>query len=82
MEEGSVTVDGVTHRIPEPFVVIATQNPTGASGTQLLPDSQLDRFMVQLLSGVSCHRQTNWRCVRRKRGSQPAVAGAASGRRG
>ena len=51
MEEGQVTVDGVTHPIPEPFVVIATQNPTGASGTQLLPDSQMDRFMVRLSLG-------------------------------
>ena len=51
MEEGQVTVDGVTHRLPEPFIVIATQNPTGAAGTQLLPDSQLDRFMVRLRMG-------------------------------
>ena len=40
MEEGQVTVDGVTHALPRPFIVIATQNPAGASGTQLLPDSQ------------------------------------------
>lgn len=51
MEEGNVTVDGVTHPVPDPFVVIATQNPVGASGTQLLPDSQLDRFMVRLSLG-------------------------------
>lgn len=51
MEEGQVTVDGVTHPLPTPFVVIATQNPTGAAGTQLLPDSQLDRFTVQLSLG-------------------------------
>lgn len=51
MEEGNVTVDGVTHPMPDPFVVIATQNPVGASGTQLLPDSQLDRFMVRLTLG-------------------------------
>lgn len=51
MEEGNVTVDGVTHPVPDPFVVIATQNPVGASGTQLLPDSQLDRFMVKLSLG-------------------------------
>ena len=51
MEEGQVTVDGVSHPIPEPFVVIATQNPVGAAGTQLLPDSQLDRFMVRLSLG-------------------------------
>ena len=51
MEEGQVTVDGASHPIPEPFVVIATQNPVGAAGTQLLPDSQLDRFMVRLSLG-------------------------------
>jgi len=51
MEEGQVTVDGISHVIPEPFVVIATQNPVGAAGTQLLPDSQMDRFMVRLTLG-------------------------------
>ena len=51
MEEGNVTVDGVTHPVPDPFIVIATQNPVGASGTHLLPDSQLDRFMVRLSMG-------------------------------
>ena len=51
MEEGQVTVDGVTHSIPQPFIVIATQNPTGAAGTQPLPDSQKDRFMVQISLG-------------------------------
>lgn len=51
MEEGQVTVDGVSHPIPTPFVVIATQNPVGAAGTQLLPDSQLDRFMIRLSLG-------------------------------
>ena len=51
MEEGNVTVDGKTHPVPDPFVVIATQNPVGASGTQLLPDSQMDRFMVRLSLG-------------------------------
>ena len=47
MEEGQVTVDGVAHKLPSPFVVIATQNPTGAAGTQLLPDSQMDRFTIR-----------------------------------
>jgi len=51
MEEGQVTVDGVSHVIPRPFLVFATQNPTGASGTQLLPDSQMDRFTVRLSIG-------------------------------
>ena len=51
MEEGQVTVDGTSHRLPRPFTVIATQNPTGAAGTQLLPDSQIDRFMIRLSLG-------------------------------
>ena len=51
MEEGQVTVDGVSHTIPKPFLVMATQNPTGAAGTQLLPDSQMDRFTVRLSMG-------------------------------
>ena len=51
MEEGQVTVDGVSHPVPRPFLVIATQNPAGAAGTQLLPDSQLDRFMMRLSMG-------------------------------
>ena len=51
MEEGQVTVDGVSHPVPRPFLVISTQNPAGASGTQPLPDSQMDRFMVRLSLG-------------------------------
>lgn len=51
MEEGKVTVDSVTREIPKPFVVIATQNPIGSVGTQMLPESQLDRFMVRLTMG-------------------------------
>lgn len=51
MEEGKITVDGKTYELPEPFFVIATQNPFGSAGTQLLPDSQLDRFMVRLSLG-------------------------------
>lgn len=51
MEEGGMTVDGITHKTPEPFVCIATQNPIGTAGTQKLPDSQLDRFMVRLSMG-------------------------------
>ena len=51
MEEGQVTVDGNSYPLPQPFVVIATQNPTGAAGTQLLPDSQMDRFTVRLSLG-------------------------------
>jgi MoxR-like ATPase len=51
MEEGKVTVEGQTHTLPRPFCVIATENPVGSSGTQLLPESQLDRFLIQLTMG-------------------------------
>ena len=51
MEEGQVTVDGISRPVPQPFTVIATQNPVGASGTQRLPDSQLDRFLLRLSLG-------------------------------
>ena len=51
MEEGMVTVDGTSRKVPEPFIVIATQNPKGSSGTQLLPESQLDRFMICMSMG-------------------------------
>lgn len=51
MEEGKVTVDGITRMVPDPFIVIATQNPVGSAGTQRLPESQLDRFMVRLSMG-------------------------------
>ncbi|MBO5424950.1 MAG: MoxR family ATPase [Lachnospiraceae bacterium] len=55
MEEGTATVDGVTRKLPNPFVVIATENPYGSSGTQMLPESQLDRFMVCLSMGYPEH---------------------------
>ena len=55
MEEGTATVDGVTRKLPEPFIVIATENPYGSSGTQMLPESQLDRFMVCLSMGYPSH---------------------------
>ena len=51
MEEKQVTVDGVTHPLPVPFVVLATQNPVGSAGTQMLPASQLDRFLIKLSMG-------------------------------
>ena len=51
MEEGCVTVDGVTRSTGRPFVVIATENPEGSAGTQLLPESQLDRFMICIRMG-------------------------------
>ena len=51
MEERQVTVDGVTHPLPQPFIVLATQNPIGSAGTQMLPASQLDRFLLCLSMG-------------------------------
>lgn len=51
MEEGQVTVDGQTYVLPKPFTVIATQNPAGSAGTQLLPNAQLDRFLIRLTMG-------------------------------
>ena len=65
MEEGEVTVDNNTYPVPQPFVVIATQNPTGAKGTQMLPDSQMDRFMLRLSIGYPDHEDAI-EMVRRK----------------
>ena len=52
MEENHVTVDGVTHPLPEPFFVLATQNPQHQIGTFPLPESQLDRFLMRIELGV------------------------------
>ena len=70
MEEGQVTVDGVTHKLPQPFVVIATQNPTGAAGTQLLPDSQMDRFAIRLSLGYPAP-EDECAMVRSRQGKNP-----------
>jgi MoxR-like ATPase len=67
MEEGEVTVDNCTYPLPQPFIVIATQNPAGAKGTQLLPDSQLDRFMLRLTMGYPAHAD-EIEMVRRRQG--------------
>ena len=69
MEEGQVTVDGVSHPIPRPFLVIATQNPTGAAGTQLLPDSQMDRFTVRLSLGYPSPRDEAAMVLNRQTGN-------------
>ena len=55
MEERQASVEGETRKLPDPFIVIATQNPTGSSGTQMLPESQLDRFLVCLSMGYPEH---------------------------
>jgi MoxR-like ATPase len=51
MSEGQVTVDGVTHRLPRPFMVLATQNPFEFEGTYFLPENQLDRFIMRIRLG-------------------------------
>ncbi len=51
MEEGQVTVDGVTYRMPKPFIVLATQNPVDFVGTYPLPEAQLDRFFMRVSIG-------------------------------
>ncbi len=51
MQEGKLSVDGKTHAVPQPFIVMATQNPFGSSGTQELPESQTDRFMIRITVG-------------------------------
>lgn len=70
MEEGAVTVDGVRHPVPTPFVCIATENPLGSVGTQPLPDSQLDRFMVCLSIGYPS-RDDQLQILRAKRYANP-----------
>lgn len=69
MEEGQVTVDGQTHPIPQPFTVIATQNPVGAAGTQLLPDSQMDRFTIRLSMGYPSPKDERDMILRRQEGN-------------
>ena len=69
MEEGQVTVDGQTHPIPQPFTVIATQNPVGAAGTQLLPDSQMDRFTIRLSMGYPAPKDERDMILRRQEGN-------------
>ena len=70
MAEGTVTVDGETHALPKPFICIATQNPLGAAGTQMLPESQLDRFMVCLSIGYPS-TEDQMRIIRSQRGAVP-----------
>lgn len=69
MEEGQVTVDGKTYTLPQPFVVMATQNPTGASGTQLLPDSQMDRFAIRLSIGYPEPKDEREMVLNRQKGN-------------
>ncbi|MBR2749640.1 MAG: MoxR family ATPase [Clostridiales bacterium] len=71
MEEGQVTVDDKTYPLPKPFVVIATQNPSGASGTSLLPDSQMDRFAVRVSMGYPSQDNEIEMLMNRQNGANP-----------
>ena len=71
MEEANVTVDGNTYMLPNPFIVFATQNPTGASGTSLLTDSQIDRFMVRISMGYPSAKYEKAMIEGRKNGVNP-----------
>ena len=73
MEEGQVTVDRVTHPLPQPFAVLATQNPVGSAGTQDLPNSQLDRFLMKLSMGYP-DLQSQIHILRDRSGDPPGRA--------
>ena len=73
MEENKVTVDGVTYDVPDPFMVIATQNPTGYVGTYPLPEAQLDRFAFKLSMGYP-NEQEEIGILRARRGENPMDA--------
>ena len=70
MEEGIISVDGNTYPTNKPFIVIATENPFGSAGTQMLPDSQLDRFMMRLSIGYP-DEASEIEIVKRKKSGNP-----------
>jgi MoxR-like ATPase len=73
MQEHNVTVGGETHRLPEPFLVIATQNPIDMEGTYPLPEAQLDRFLVKVLVLYGTREEVNEVVARTTRGVQPSA---------
>ena len=77
MQERQVTIAGETHRVPSPFVVIATQNPIETEGTYALPEAQVDRFMMKVLVGYPSDAE-EFVIVERMTGSPPAVAAVTS----
>jgi MoxR-like ATPase len=82
MEEGRVTVDGVSHRVGRPFIVLATQNPIEQAGTYRLPEAQLDRFLMRTSVGYPDHAATveilAAAAVRDRAGAlDPVITGAA-----
>ena len=77
MQERQVTIAGETHKVPEPFVVMATQNPIETEGTYPLPEAQVDRFMMKVLVGYPTEEQ-EYVIVERVTGAAQAVAAVAS----
>ena len=77
MQERQVTIAGETHRVPEPFVVMATQNPIETEGVYALPEAQVDRFMMKVLIGYPTEEQ-EYVIVERVTGAAQAVAAVAS----
>ncbi|MFC7502779.1 AAA family ATPase [Nocardioides sp. CPCC 206347] len=73
MEENQVTVDGITHAVGQPFIVIATQNPIEQAGTYRLPEAQLDRFLIKTSLGYPDHENTVRILVNAPKGKAAAV---------
>ena len=84
MQEGQVTVDGVSHPLPDPFLVLATQNPVEYEGTYPLPEAQRDRFLVHVAIGYPEAEEERAMLRLRRRGLAPAALDdvAAGGERG
>ena len=79
MQEGQVTVDGVSHPLPQPFLVLATQNPIEFDGTYPLPEAQLDRFLIKITAGYPDHDQEVALLKMARRGLQlTAMSGVAT----
>jgi MoxR-like ATPase len=74
MQEHGVTVGGETHKVPQPFLVIATQNPIDMEGTYPLPEAQLDRFLVKVLVTYNTRDEMNEVIARTTRADQPTAA--------
>lgn len=70
MEEKQVTVDGISHPLKNPFIVIATQNQVGAAGTQILPHAQMDRFLVRLSIGYP-DRESEMKVIAERQTADP-----------
>jgi MoxR-like ATPase len=77
MQERQVTIAGQTHKVPEPFLVMATQNPIETEGTYPLPEAQVDRFMMKVLVGYPSEEE-EFVIVERVTGPEPAVAAVAT----